>query len=131
LHLSFPELNDVIKDLTLPTSLRFLQSNPTPESVMRNGKKRFMQKWQPRRRCGQWRPEKFSLIYELAKQSIGLKDPQRIDEFEIKTMAHDLEDAVTKAQMWLDKAIELVCQRDDFALLMSLPRIGNQLQLHF
>lgn len=125
LHLSFPELNDVIKDLTLPTSLRFLQSNPTPESVMRNGKKRFMQKWQPRRRCGQWRPDKFNLIYELAKVSIGLKDPQRIDEFEIKTMAKDLEDAVIKAQMWLDKAIELVCQRNDFGLLMSLPRIGK------
>jgi len=125
LHLSFPELNDVIKDLTLPTSLRFLQSNPTPESMMRNGKKRFMKKWQPRKRCGQWRPDKFNLIYEQAKLSIGLKDPQRIDEFEIKTMAKDLEDAVTKAQMWLDKAIELVCQRDDFELLMSMPRIGK------
>jgi len=73
---------------------------------MRNGKKRFMQKWHPRRRCGQWRPDKFNLIYELAKVSIGLKDPQRIDEFEIKTMAKDLEYAVTKAQIWLDKAIE-------------------------
>lgn len=125
LHLSFPELNDKISNLTMPTSLRFLQSNPTPESIMRNGKKRFMKKWQPRRRCGQWRPEKFDAIYELAKQSIGIKDPQRIDEFEIKTMAHDLADAVAKAKLWLDKAVELLIHRDDFQLLLSMPRIGN------
>lgn len=125
LHLSFPELNDEINDLTMPTSLRFLQSNPTPESVMRNGKKRFLQKWQPRKRCGQWRQEKFNRIYELAKISIGIKDPQRIDEFEIKTMTKDLADTVAKSQLWLEKAIELVKDRDDFNRLLSLPRIGK------
>ncbi len=76
--------------LALPTSLRFLQANPTPESFMRKGRKRFMKKWQPRRRCGQWRPEKFSQIDDLARRSIGVRDLQRIDEFEIKTMANDL-----------------------------------------
>lgn len=125
LHLAFPELNNEINNLTMPTSLRFLQSNPTPESVTRNGKKRFMKKWQPRKRSGQWRPEKFSRIYDLARQSIGIRDPQRIDEFEIKTMANDLADALDKSQLWLDKAIELICDRDDFELLLSLPRIGK------
>jgi len=125
LHLSFPELNEEINDLAMPTSLRFLQSNPTPESVTRNGKKRFIQKWQPRRRCGQWRPEKFHKIYELARQSIGIKDPHRIDEFELKTMAQDLADAVAKKQLWIDKAVELLEGRDDFQILLSLPRIGK------
>jgi transposase len=32
IHLAFPELNDCINDITQPTSLRFWQSNPTPES---------------------------------------------------------------------------------------------------
>jgi transposase len=125
LHLSFPELNEEINDLAMPTSLRFLQSNPTPESVTRNGKKRFIQKWQPRRRCGQWRPEKFHKIYELARQSIGIKDPHRIDEFELKTMAQDLADAVAKKQLWIDKAVELLECRDDFQILLSMPRIGK------
>lgn len=125
LHLAFPELNNEINNLTLPTSLRFLQSNPTPESVMLNGRKRFMKKWKPRKQSGQWRPEKFNRIYDIARQSIGIRDPQRIDEFEIKTMANDLADALAKSQLWLDKAIELVCDRDDFELLLSLPRIGK------
>ena len=125
IHLAFPELNHCINDITQPTSLRFLQSNPTPESVMRNGRKRFLEKWRPRRRCGQWRPEKFKKIYELAKLSIGLKDPYRTDEFEIKTLAKDLADALKKQQMWLDKAIAFVEERSDFELLMSMPRMGK------
>jgi transposase len=125
MHLTFPELNSMIKDLTQPTSLRFLQANPTPESVLRNGRRRFLETWRPRRRCGQWRPEKFHTIYDLAKSSIGLKDPYRIDAFEIKALAHDLADALGKQQMWLDKAIELLAQRPDFQLLMQLPRIGQ------
>jgi len=125
IHLAFPELNDCINDITQPTSLRFLQSNPTAESVMRNGRKRFLEKWKPRRRCGQWRPEKFKKIYELAKESIGLKDPYRTDEFEIKTLAKDLADAVKKQQIWLDKAIAFVEERSDFELLMSMPRVGK------
>lgn len=124
-HLAFPELNDMINDITMPTSLRFLQSNPTPESIMRNGRKRFLEKWRPRRKCGQWRPEKFKKIYELAKESIGLKDPFRIDEFEIKILAKDLADAVKKQQMWLDKAIELLEERSEFQLLVSIPKLGK------
>jgi hypothetical protein len=108
IHLAFPELNDCINDITQPTSLRFLQSNPTPESVMRNGRKRFLEKWKPRCRCGHWRPKRFEKIYDLAKLSIGLKDPYRTDEFEIKTLAKDLADALEKQQMWLDKAIEFL-----------------------
>jgi transposase len=125
IHLAFPELNPMIKDLTLPTSLRFLQANPTPRSIRYNGRRRFMQKWQPRRRCGQWRPQKLEKIYELAAHSIGLKDPCRIYEFEIKTLAQDLTDAVAKANLWLQTAIELVESRPDFQLLMQMPRIGK------
>jgi transposase len=125
IHLTFPELNPMIKDLTQPTSLRFLQANPTPESILRNGLRRFLEKWQPRRRCGQWRPEKFHHLYDLAKHSIGLKDPYRIDAFEIKALAHDLADALAKQQMWLDQAIEILEPRPDFQLLMQLPRIGT------
>jgi transposase len=83
-----------------------------------------LDKWRPRRRCGQWRPEKFERIHDLAGQSIGLKDPYRIDEFEIKTLAHDLEDALAKQQIWLNTAIELLEHRADFRLLLQLPRIG-------
>lgn len=125
IHLAFPELNPLIKDLTLPTSLRFLQANPTPRSIRYNGRRRFMEKWRPRRRCGQWRPEKFQTIYDLAGTSIGLKDPHRINEFEIKALAYDLADAVQKSKMWLNKAIELVEHRNDFHLLMQMPRIGK------
>lgn len=125
IHLAFPELNDCINDITQPTSLRFLQSNPTPESVMRNGRKRFLDKWKPRRRCGQWRPDKFKKIYDLAKNSIGLKDPFRADEFEIKALASDLEDALKKQKMWLDKAIDFLKDRSDFTLLKTMPRVGD------
>jgi hypothetical protein len=32
IHLAFPERNRLVKDLTQPTALRFLQANPTPTS---------------------------------------------------------------------------------------------------
>jgi hypothetical protein len=32
IHLAFPERNRLVKDLTQPTALRFLQANPTPAS---------------------------------------------------------------------------------------------------
>lgn len=125
IHLSFPELNGLIKDLTMPTSLRFLRANPTPQAILRNGRQRFLARWQPRRRCGQWPSAKFAAIYDLARTSIGLKDPQRIDALEIKSLAQDLADAVEKSQFWLDQAVKLVEHREDFALLLSLPRIGK------
>jgi transposase len=125
LHLTFPELSNVLKDITQPTALRFLQSNPTPELIMINGRKRFLEKWRPRRKSGQWRPAKLNMIYDLAKVSVGLKDPHRIDAFEIKTLAGDLADALKKQEIWLNKAIELMENRADFQLLLSLPRIGK------
>lgn len=125
IHLAFPELNPLISNLGLPTSLRFLMANPTPHSIRYNGRRRFLEKWRPRRRCGQWRPKKFELIYDLAGKSIGLKDPHRIYEFEIKTLAQDLADAVGKSKMWLHKAIELLEPRADYQLLLQLPRIGK------
>jgi transposase len=125
IHLAFPELNPLVKDLTQPTALRFLQANPTPESILRHGRTRFLAQWQPRQRCGQWRPETFHRLYDLAQASIGLQDPSRLDEFEITTLGGDLVDALTKQQLWLDKAIELLAQRTDYQLLVQLPRIGK------
>lgn len=125
IHLAFPELNPLMKDLTQPTALRFLQANPTPASVLRHGCTRFLEQWQPRQRCGQWRPETFHRIYDLAQASIGLQDPSHLDEFEITTLAGDLVDALTKAQLWLDKVIELLAHRADYQLLVQLPRIGK------
>ena len=124
MHLTFPELNPMIKALAQPTSLRFLQANPTPASILCNGRQHFLETWRPRHRCGQWRPEQFHRIYDLAQQSIGLKDPYHVEAFEIQALAHDLADALAKQQLWLDKAIELLEPRPDFQLLMQLPRIG-------
>ena len=124
IHLTFPELNPMIKDLTQPTSLRFLQADPTPAAIRRHGRQRFLEAWQPRQRCGQWRPQKFQQLYELAQHSIGLIDPYRLDEFEITALAHDLADALAKKQLWLDHAIALLEPHPDFQLLLQLPRIG-------
>jgi len=125
IHLAFPELNPLVKDLTQPTALRFLQANPTPASVLRHGRTHFLAQWQPRQRCGQWRPETFHRLYDLAQASIGLQDPARLDEFEITTLTSDLVAALAKAQLWLDKAIELLTHRADYQLLLQLPRIGT------
>jgi transposase len=125
IHLAFPELNPLMKDLTQPTALRFLQANPTPASILRHGRTRFLEQWQPRQRCGQWRPETFHRLYDLAQASIGLQLPSRLDEFEIATLVGDLVDALTKQQLWLDKAIELLAHRADYQLLLQLPRIGK------
>jgi transposase len=125
IHLAFPELNPLVQDLTQPTALRFLQANPTPESILRHGRSRFLAQWQPRRRCGQWRPERFHRIYDLATQRIGLTDPYRLDAFAITALAHDLADAFAKQHLWLDKAIELLEPRPDFQMLMQWPRIGK------
>ena len=53
----------LVQDLTQPTALRFLQTNPTPEAILRHGRTSFLAQWQPRHRCGQWRPETFHRIY--------------------------------------------------------------------
>jgi len=125
IHLAFPELNALIKDLTQPTAWRFLQTNPTPESILRHGRPHFLEQWQPRQRCGQWRPATFHRIYDLATASIGLQDPARLDEFEITMLAADLVDALTKQHLWLDKALALLAQRADYHLLLQLPGSAN------
>jgi transposase len=125
LHLAFPELNPLVQDLTQPTALRFLQANPTPESLLRHGRTCFLEQWQPRQRCGQWRPETFHRLYDLATASIGLRAPYRLDAFELTTLADDLVEALAKQQLWLDKAIELLAHRADYHLLVPLPRIGQ------
>jgi transposase len=79
LHLAFPELNPLLKDLSQPTALRFLQTTPTPAAVLHNGRTAFLEQWQRRRRCGQWRADKFHTIYDLAQGSIGLTDPYHLE----------------------------------------------------
>jgi transposase len=101
-----------------------LQATPTPATILRHGCQRFLAAWQPRQRCGQWRPQKFQQLYELAQHSIGLIDPYHLDEFELTALAHDLADALAKQPWWLDHAIALLEPRPDFPLLMQLPRIG-------
>jgi transposase len=125
LHLAFPELNALIQDLPQPTALRFLHTTPTPATVLSNGRIHFLEKWQPRRRCGQWRSAKFHTIYDLAQDSIGLTDPYRINAFESKALAHDLADALAKHQMYVDKVLELLAPRPDCQLLVTLPRMGQ------
>jgi len=125
LHLAFPELNPLLKDLSQPTALRFLQTTPTPATVLHNGRTAFLAQGQRRRRCGQWRAEKFHTIYDLAQDSIGLTDPYHLDAFEITALAQDLADALAKHQMYLEKVLELLAHRPDFQLLLTLPRIGQ------
>jgi transposase len=105
--------------------VRFLHTPPTPESLLRHGRPGCLEQWQPRQRCGQWRPETFHRLYDLATTSSGLRAPYRIDEFERTTLADDLVDALTKQPLWLAKAIELLAHRADYHLLVQLPRIGQ------
>jgi transposase len=125
LHLAFPELTALMKDLTQPTALRFLHTTPTPATVLSNGRLHFLEQWQPRRRWGQWRSDKFHTIDDLAQDRIGLTDPYRINAFESKALAHDLADALAQHQMYVDKVLELLAHRPDFQLLVTLPRIGQ------
>jgi transposase len=125
LHLAFPALHALMKDLTQPTALRFLHTTPTPATVLRNGRLHFLEKWQPRRRCGPWRSDQFHTIYDLAQDSIGLADPYRINEFEIKALAPDLADALAKHKLDVAKVLALLAHRPDCQLLVTLPRIGQ------
>jgi transposase len=120
-----PELNPLVKDLTPPTAWRFLPANPTPASVLCNGRTRFFAQWQPRQRCGPWRPATFHRLYALAQASSGLQAPSPLDAFEITPLAGDLGDALTTAQLGLDQAIALLAHRADYQLLVPLPRIGQ------
>ena len=61
----------------------------------------------------------------LAQTSTGLNAPYRIDAFEINALAHDLADALTTQQIWLDKAIARLDSRPDYQPLRQLPRIGK------
>jgi Transposase IS116/IS110/IS902 family len=101
-----------------------LPANPTPAAILRHGRQRFLAAWQPRQRCGQWRPQPLQQLYALAQHRIGLIDPYRLDELAITALAHDLADALAKQQLWLDHAMALLAPRPDFQLLMQLPRSG-------
>jgi transposase len=125
LHLPFPELSPLIKDLTQSTALRFLQTTPTPAAVLRNGRTHFLEQWQPRRRCGQWRSAALHTIYDLAQDRIGLTDPYRLNACEITALAPDLADAVAKHTMSLGKGMALLAHRPDCPLLVTRPRIGQ------
>lgn len=125
IHLACPELQALITDLTQPTARRCLQTTPTPATVLSNGRIHLLETWQPRRRCGQWRSEQFHTISDLAQDRIGLTDPYRINEFEIKALAHDLADALAKHQMYLDTVLALLAHRPDVQRLVTLPRMGQ------
>ena len=123
--LAFPEGNPLRTALPHPTARRFLLTNPTPESVRSNGRRRFLETWRPRRRCGQWRPETFQGLYALATSRLGLKDPSRSDACAIPALAPDRVEALGTQQRWLDNAIALRAPRADCQRLMPLPRIGQ------
>jgi hypothetical protein len=125
LPLAFPALTLRVQDLTQPTALRFLPAHPTPESILRPGRTRFLAPWHPRQRCGPWRPATVHRLYALAPSSSGLQAPARLDECESTTRVSDLVAARTTPQLWLDKAIERLAQRADTPLLVPLPRIGT------
>ncbi len=125
LHLSFPEFNDLVPDITQPTALRFLISNPTPEFITISGKKRFLEKWRPRRKSGQWNKEKLEQLYTCARESIGLKDPFRINAVEIRALAEELRECKEKEKQWVNEAYALIKHREDLQLLLTLPRIGK------
>ena len=92
---------------------------------IRQGRGHLLARWQPRRCSGQWHPEKWQHIYDLATESIGLKDPYQLDEFAIKALAQALTDALAKQPLWLMQAIALLEGRQDFQLLIQLPRMGK------
>jgi Transposase len=125
LHLALPALHRLVKDLTHPTAVRFLQAHPPPASLLRNGRPRCLETWQPRPRCGPWRPATFHRLSDLAQASRGLQTPSRLDECESTTLGGDVVDALTKPQRWLDKAIARLAQRGDSHLLVPRPRSGT------
>ena len=122
--LTLPALHPLVQALTQPTALRFLQVNPTPTSMLRNGQRHFLETWQPRSRCGPGRPEKFQQLYDLAPHSIGLSDPYGSEEFALTALAHDVADALATHQLWLAQASALLAPRTDCQGLLPLPRIG-------
>ncbi len=124
-HLSFPEFNELVPDITQPTALRFLISNPTPTFITMSGRKRFLEKWRPRRKAGQWNRAKLERIYELAKKSVGLKDPFRVDAMEIRALAEELKACIAQEKQWAQEAYGMLKHREDLQLLLTLPRIGK------
>ena len=124
IHLAFPELNPLVKDLTQPTALRFLQANPTPESILRHGRTAFWNSGSPAIVAGSGvrRTSTASMTWPQPASVSGPLSHRRVRD---TTLADDLVDALTKQQLWLDKAIELLAPRADYQLLLQLPRIGK------
>jgi hypothetical protein len=124
IHLTFPALHPMSTDLTQPPAFRVLPAPPTPAALLRHGRQRFLDAWPPRQRGGQWRPQKWPPLYELAPHRLGRIDPYRLDECAIPTVAHDLADALATQPRWLDHAMALLAPRPDCPLLRQWPRSG-------
>jgi hypothetical protein len=125
MHLAFPEFNPRIQDLTQPTALRFLPVNPTPESILRTGQRRFLAQWQPWGRCGPGLRETFQHLYALATASLGRKDQDGSNDLEMQALAQAWAAVLAKQQRWLDQAMALLAPRRDCQQLLPLPRLGH------
>lgn len=120
----FPELNARWKKLDGKTALLFLTKNPTPASILKLGRKRFLKRWQGKH--GRWGRGYFEAIYELARHSIGLSDEENIFLFEIRLLVTEFQQALGKQQQWFEKARSRVEDRPEYRLALTIKGIGEK-----
>ena len=125
LALAFPELNERFRHLDGKTALAFLAKNPTPASIRRPGRQRFLTRW--RGPHGRWGHKFFEELYELAKHSIGLEEPTGSFEAEIQTLVAEFRRALEDQEHWFQQALARLEHRPEYPLLLSIKGIGPKI----
>ena len=120
----FPEFLQIMKSLTTKSSFYLLKTHPTPESIVRFGKKRLMDRLHKisRGKLGQDRAE---ALYSAAKECVGIKEGLESIVFEIKNIL-DLIDNLNGIIDTIESKLPSYLNQIPYSkFMLSMKGIGN------
>ncbi len=118
----FPELECYFKDITSKTALAILEKYPFPEQITSISVEEFKSYIKEHNRT--FSHKKIEEIYNLAKESVGIKGEEETNLFEMELLLHRLysiEGTIITIKSKVDKIVK---DREDYKLLLTLKGIG-------
>jgi len=119
----FPEYRGIFSDIMGKTSLYILKNFPLPEDIKKIGEKR-LRKIIKKVSKGKVKEEKIKMLYERAKNSIGLREGGEIGKIYLREVLLDIERLVERKKK-LRKIMEEILEETGYKeYLLSVPGVG-------
>jgi len=90
MDITFPERREVIKNVGNKTSLFLLNEAPFPENILRKGLN-WLKKWMWEKSRGYYNHLDAEMLYESAKETIGIKEGREGSGYELRSLLPRLE----------------------------------------